>query len=173
MRRKRWTGAAGLALVGALALTGSLSGMATAAPEHNATKPSDSKAAQLAWLNSRAEPWNHKMNADQNAIDKVTDDPNIPSKRFFSNLNQACLKMLHDAGKADKVPAAPSSNLDEAWEVMIADTEVYAADCLDVTQDRTKADLTTWTKSGKTMESATAVWNTAVDVLRGKVHGDR
>jgi hypothetical protein len=110
----------------------------------------------LTWLNSVAEPLNHGLNADVNALGSI------------KNLQQekgACEKLDLDAAAAEHAPRAPSKGLEERWALQLNATLLTATDCLMLVKTRTQSDLTAFDKSTKQENAAVKLWNVgAADV---------
>jgi hypothetical protein len=146
-------------------------GGSTAPPPPQAASPTSSEAgAALVWLSSIAEPWNHKLNNDQQAIDtasaaSASSTGAAAANAYFAGLGAACSKMVDDTGQAQDITHAPSAALDQAWRTMVAQTRQYATDCLTLTRTHSTADLTTWNNSLKSMNNANAAFNTQVAIV--------
>lgn len=131
------------------------------------TTTSSSHTPGYAWLSSKAEPWNHRLNHDQGVIDVASSQTGkVTSDAFFARLAGACRQMLDDAGKAQAISHAPSSELDAAWRGMVAQTKAYASNCLTLARTRAASDLTTWNNSLAVMNTANGTFNTAVAAVR-------
>lgn len=119
------------------------------------------------WLSAQAGRWNATLNADQNSVNAAASATSGASdSTYFSQLADACTKMLDDAAEAKTIPAAPVTSLRDAWIGMIAATETYADNCLEVTHSQTTSDLTAWKNSLKTMNSANRKWNVEVSKVQ-------
>jgi esterase/lipase superfamily enzyme len=95
-------------------------GSQSAAPTQSSTSATY-VSTDFAWLGSKAEPWNHKLNSDQNAILAATNaSSEVTAGAFFARLSAACHPMSVDVGIAQNIVHAPSATLDKAWEGMLA-----------------------------------------------------
>jgi hypothetical protein len=124
----------------------------------------------LVWLSSIAEPWNHKLNGDQQSIDTASaasagSSGTAAANTYFARLGTACSKMVDDAGQAQNIARAPSAALDQAWRTMVVQTKKYATDCVTLTRSHSNADLSTWNNSLKSMNTANAAFNAQVAVV--------
>jgi hypothetical protein len=155
-------------LVGGLISMGCGSSQAVSPPRTStSTTTSSSQTPDYAWLSSKAEPWNHRLNHDQGVIDVASSQTGkVTSDAFFARLAGACRQMLDDAGKAQAISHAPSSELDAAWRGMVAQTKAYASNCLTLARTRAASDLTTWNNSLAVMNTANGTFNTAVAAVR-------
>jgi hypothetical protein len=159
-------------LVGGLISMGCGSSQAVSAHRTSTSTTTNSTTSSnvtpdYAWLSSKAEPWNHKLNHDQGVIDVASSQTGkVTSNVFFARLAAACHQMLDDAGKAQTISNAPSSELDGAWRGMVAQTKAYASNCLTLARTRAASDLTTWNNSLTTMNTANGTFNTAVAAVR-------
>lgn len=119
------------------------------------------------WLSGQAGRWNAALNADQNSVSAAASATSgVSNSTYFSQLADACTKMLHDAEKARTIPAAPVSTLQDAWNGMLAATETYADYCLQVAHSQSTADLAAWKNSLKSMNSANRKWNVEVSKVQ-------
>lgn len=140
-------------------------------PPQAAGTTNGQSGAALAWLSSVAEPWNHTLNGDQQAIDTASaasggaTASGAAADAYFAGLGAACSKMADDAGQAQNIARAPSAVLDQAWRTMVANTKEYATDCLTLTRTKSQADLTTWNSSLKSMNTANAAFNAQVAIV--------
>lgn len=151
---------AGLILVGC-------SSSPSATQQTTTSSTSGDTTSAIAWLTTKAEPWNHILNADQGGIDAASKTTSgVSSATYFSRLRSACTKMFDDASKAGDISTAPSSELDEAWRAMATQTKAYASDCLTLTRTHANADLATWNNSLNSMNSASGLFNSAVATVR-------
>jgi hypothetical protein len=155
-------------LVGGLMSMGCGSSQAVSPPRTSTiTTTSSSQTPDYAWLSSKAEPWNHRLNHDQGAIDVASSQTGkVTAAAYFARLATACRQMLDDAGKAQSISHAPSSELDAAWHGMVAQTKAYASDCLTLARTHATADLTTWNNSLAVMNTANGAFNNAVATVR-------
>jgi hypothetical protein len=133
------------------------------------TTISGNPGTALRWLSSIAEPWNHKLNGDQQAIDTASAASSgsgaAAADAYFARLGAACSQMVADTGQAQNISRAPSAALDQAWRAMVAQTKQYASDCLTLTHTHSNTDLSTWNNSLKTMDTANAAFNAQVAVI--------
>jgi hypothetical protein len=131
------------------------------------TGASASSGDPSGWLTAQAGQWNATLNADQNSVDAAASaSGGVSGSTYFSQLSAACTKMLADAGKAKTIPGAPSAALESAWNGMLAATEVYAEECLQVVDTRSTADLTAWKGGLKSMNTANHKWNLEVSKVQ-------
>ncbi len=149
--------------VTALGCGGSTSATTTTLSSHQA-------GSSLVWLSSIAEPWNHKLNSDQQAVDAASaataGSSGAAADAYFARLGAACSQMVDDAGKAQTISRAPSAALDQAWRAMVVQTKKYASDCLTLTGHQSNPNLSTWNNSLKTMNTANAAFNSQVAEVR-------
>lgn len=133
------------------------------------TTTSQPAGTALSWLSSIAEPWNHKLNGDQQAIDTASAASSgsgaAAADAYFARLGAACSQMADDAGHAQNISRAPSAALDQAWRAMVVQTKKYATDCLTLTHTHSNTDLSTWNNSLKSMDTANAAFNAQVAVV--------
>jgi len=133
------------------------------------TTTSQPAATALSWLSLIAEPWNHKLNGDQQAIDTASAASSgsgaAAANAYFARLGAACSQMVADTGPAQNISRAPSAALDQAWRAMVAQTKQYATDCLTLTHTHSNTELSTWNNSLKTMDTANAAFNAQVAVV--------
>ncbi len=160
-----------------------IGGMAAAAcgnttsttPSTAPRQPGTSAAGHTAaydWLSTTAEPWNHRLNRDQVAIDTASGRATgVSADTYFRRLETACATMFADASKAQAITRAPSSALDGTWRDMTAQSRSYASDCLHLAHSHSTADFTTWNSSLKTMNTANASFNAAVASVRAASTG--
>ena len=160
-----------------------IGGMATAAcgsassttPSTAPRQPSTSVAGHTAaynWLATTAEPWNHRLNRDQVAIDTASGRATgVSTGSYFRRLETACATMFSDASKAQAITRAPSRALDTTWQDMTVQSKGYASDCLHLARSHATADFTTWNSSLKTMNAANASFNAAVASVRAASTG--
>jgi hypothetical protein len=161
-----------VAIAGMVAMGCGSSQSAAPVPASTTTTLRSTSSPDFAWLSAKAEPWNHKLNTDQNAIDAAsiaTSGANAGT--YFYRLGSACAKMLDDASKAQHIVHAPLPKLDGAWQDMAARTKTYASNCLSLVRSHANADLTTWNNSLKAMNSANGTFNAAVAVVRKESNG--
>ncbi len=156
-------------LLGGMAAAG-CGGSQSASPTQSSTSAAY-VGTDFAWLSSKAEPWNHKLNSDQNAVLATTNASSEEATgTFLARLGAACHQMSDDVGKAQDIVHAPSATLDKAWGGMLAQTKVYTSDCPTVARSQSSSALTSnvtkWTNSVKAMDAANATFNTAVTAVR-------
>jgi len=171
MRRIRF----GIALAISVGLAGCSVGSTPSSTKHPATTATQSASSTspspqstspaLVWLNTQAEPWNRIMNADVDAI--PIDAGNNPTA-YMAEYRAACQKIAADAGNALKIPEAPISSLESAWEQMVIATQIFGTACLLVATDPTSTYLATQTSDEATMNADVATWNSVVTALRGQ-----
>lgn len=170
---KRTCTISALVLLSGLAVLG-CSGSPTTSPTSTTSHAASGTFAgtPLAWIASKARPWNGRLNSDQAAIvaaSKASSEESAAT--FYGRLQVACTRMLDDATKAHRVTAAPSAQLDQAWKAMTADTQVYAEACLQLAHSRASADFTRLQSSLQAMNAASASLNTVVNAIRGGTAG--
>lgn len=166
--RPIWIVATGVVL-GGMAAAG-CGGSQSASPTQRSTSATY-VGTDVAWLSSKAEPWNHKLNSDQYAVLAATNASSEDATgTFLARLGAACHQMSDEVGKAQDIVHAPSATLDKAWGRMLAQTKVYTSDCLTVARSQPSAVLTSnvtkWTNSVTAMDPANATFNTAVTAVR-------
>ncbi len=158
--------AIGLVIAG-LILVGCSSSPSTTQKTTTTSSVSGGTTSAIAWLTTKAEPWNHILNADQGGIDAASKTTSgVSGATYFSRLRSACTKMFDDASKAGDISTSPSSELDEAWRAMAAQTKAYASRCLTLTRTHSNADLAAWNSSLNSMNSASGLFNSAVATVR-------
>ena len=156
--------AAGLFGVGACGCSSSPSASPSTTSTTGAPVSSDDPGQ---WLSGQAGRWNAALNADQNSVNTAASTTNgVSNSTYFSQLADACTKMLDDAEKAKTIPAAPVSTLQDAWKGMLAATEIYADYCLQVVHSQSTAELAAWKNSLKSMNSANRKWNLQVSKVQ-------
>ncbi|HEY4928014.1 MAG TPA: hypothetical protein VIH95_02620 [Acidimicrobiales bacterium] len=165
------TAAAGLLLAGwGVAACGDSSASPT-----TSTVTTSAAGTPIGWLRTVAEPLNHKLNADQTAIDAAsssgTSGTSGKTAAFFTKLGQACHQMLSDAHQAQALSPAPSAKLDSAWRAMADTTAAYANHCVTLSTSHSSADFTKWDNSLSAMNAASVGFNAAVAVVRGTSAG--
>ncbi len=169
-RDVRWvlTVAAGLLVAGSgIAACGGSSASST-----TTTVTTGATGTPIGWLQNVAEPLNHKLNADQIAIDAASaSGTSGQTATFFSKLGQACHRMLSDAQQAQALPTAPSAKLDSAWRAMADKTAAYANRCITLSTSHSSTDFTKWDNSLSAMNAASAGFNAAVAAVRGTSAG--
>lgn len=121
----------------------------------------------LSWLSAKARPFNKALNDDQAVVDVASAATSeIDPTTYFGRLASACTRLANDARRAGEVQAAPTAALAAAWRQMIAQTETYASDCLDLAHSRSNAALTRWNQGLKAMNSANGALNSQVNAIR-------
>jgi hypothetical protein len=121
----------------------------------------------LSWLSAKARPFNKRLNDDQAVVDVASAATSeIDPTTYFGRLASACTRLADDARQAGEVRAAPTASLATAWQHMVARTETYASDCLNLAHTRSNAALTQWNQSLKAMNSANGALNSQVNAVR-------
>jgi hypothetical protein len=117
------------------------------------------------WLRSAVQPWNRKLDADKNLIvTSVKENTGITTAAYDTRLAKACAQLLGDTDRASNVPDAPLHGLYLDWQYLVSQTKAYANQCLELTSDPSTANVTAWTKTLGSMNSAASALNTAVVV---------
>jgi hypothetical protein len=136
---------------------------AASAPSAGASRSSPS----LTWLNKYAEPWNKKMNVDQNAVGSEGARPQNPVVPYWNRVTAACTKLEKDATEALKQPASPDANLTKLWDAMVGQTIRYANDCIAIPLSTTpKQAAQTLVNANNVLMTKITDWNTGVTELR-------
>jgi hypothetical protein len=148
-------------------------GSSTSATSTTSTAPKAFTGSALDWLTTEARPTNKALNDDQAAVLQATKSGGGETSPavFFTHLAKACRQFEDDAKKARALPTAPSTALESVWQQMAKATVDYATSCLTLTRTDSKADLTRWNATLKTMDSANAALNTEVAKVRAAAAG--
>ena len=126
---RAWLAGVFLLIAGATALGCGGTNSSTGGQATSTTVSGQEAGTALGWLSSIAEPWNHKLNGDQQAIDTASaaSSGGAPANSYFAGLGTVCSKMVDDAGRAQNIARAPSAALDQAWRTMVVQTKKYAS----------------------------------------------
>jgi len=162
---RAWLAGVFLLMAGATALGCGGTNSSTGGQATSTAVSGQQAGTALGWLSSIAEPWNHKLNGDQQAIDTASAASSGNAGPYFARLGTVCSKMVDDAGRAQSISRAPSAALDQAWRTMLVQTKKYAADCVTLTRTHSNTDLSTWNNSLKGMNTANAAFNAQVAVV--------
>ncbi len=161
-RRSPWFLAAGGPVLVTMTMALAACGGGTQAVAPTSSAP----ATAIGWLQSVAEPLNHKLNKDQlEVLNDSKADKGEASSTYFDRLERACTQMLDHARQAGKISHAPSAALDAAWHRMAVETQRYASECVAVARDPSQTALTMWTATLAAMDSANGAFNAAVKPL--------
>jgi len=151
------------ALVSGLVLIGCGSGSSSSTT--TAATATTYPGGTAGWLRSAVQPWNQKLDADKNRIvTSVKENTGITTAAYDTRLAKACAQLLGDTGQAAHVPDAPLHGLYLDWQYLVSQTKAYADQCLVLTSDPSTANVTAWTKTLTSMNTAARALNTAVVV---------
>ena len=126
-----------------------------------AAEPATSNAAYK-WLQRFAEPSNHEMNADSNAIAAISG-----KAKNLVDLRAACTKLSKHAAAALHLPAAPDAGVQIAWLRMVNATATWAMDCVTMVNTSTTASLTAFNHASDSLNSSVKNWNIYSAAIKG------
>ncbi len=168
--RKQMVAFAAAGAIGVALVLGGCGGASSVPASHPAT--TSASATPVEWLTAHIAQWNARLNSDQNAVDTAASaTKGVAANTFYGRLGSACTKMLDDAAKAKEVPRAPTAALESAWRAMVSATASYASRCMDLVRSRSPGDLSAWQNTLKTMNAASATWNSVVNAARTAATG--